>query len=302
MFAPLRTWRKWHRKINVTQKRHAVASALAASAVGPLVQARGHRCDNVPELPLVVQWNSDAEDKTADLLAVLNAHGVGDDLHRVRSTKTNRAGNGKMRGSRFVLRKGPLVVHGNNDSIKRVARNLPGVDTCSVHRLNLLQLAPGGHLGRLVVFTSEAFAALNSVFGNGRDAAEEKSGYRLQRNFMACADLARIINSDQVQSKLREVRTSVRAHDKTKRNPLKNRAMMQRLNPAAAALAKVKAAAGVKRSVKENRKLRAVRSGRFNQVQQELEDSFQAAHQVVLDEIKAGLYNQDDSEEEEDDE
>lgn len=37
MFAPLRTWRKWHRKINLNQKRHAVASALAACACAPLV-------------------------------------------------------------------------------------------------------------------------------------------------------------------------------------------------------------------------------------------------------------------------
>jgi hypothetical protein len=48
---------------------------------------------------------------------------------------------------------------------------------------------------------------------------------------MNCADLARIINSDQVQSKLRETRTSVRVHDKTKKNPLKNAALRNRLDP-----------------------------------------------------------------------
>ena len=48
---------------------------------------------------------------------------------------------------------------------------------------------------------------------------------------MNCADLARIINSDQVQSKLRETRVSVRVHDKTKKNPLKNAAMRNRLDP-----------------------------------------------------------------------
>ena len=41
MFAPLKTWRRWHRKVNLRQKRHAVASALAASALVPLVLARG---------------------------------------------------------------------------------------------------------------------------------------------------------------------------------------------------------------------------------------------------------------------
>merc|ERR1712098_292287 len=37
MFAPTKQWRRWHRHVNVTQKRHALASALAASALPPLV-------------------------------------------------------------------------------------------------------------------------------------------------------------------------------------------------------------------------------------------------------------------------
>jgi large subunit ribosomal protein L4e len=65
MFAPLRTWRKWHRKVNTTQKRHAVASALAASACAPLVLARGHDVNAVPELPLVVDsLNVDSSTKS----------------------------------------------------------------------------------------------------------------------------------------------------------------------------------------------------------------------------------------------
>lgn len=47
MFAPSKTWRRWHRKININQKRYAVVSALAASAIPALVMARGHRIDQV---------------------------------------------------------------------------------------------------------------------------------------------------------------------------------------------------------------------------------------------------------------
>mmetsp|Transcript_298 Transcript_298/g.347 ORF Transcript_298/g.347 Transcript_298/m.347 type:complete len:143 (-) Transcript_298:7-435(-) len=43
MFAPTKTWRKWHRKINLNQRRYAVCSALAASAIPALVMAPGHR-------------------------------------------------------------------------------------------------------------------------------------------------------------------------------------------------------------------------------------------------------------------
>jgi ribosomal protein L4 len=47
MFNPNKVWRRWHRKININQKRYAVASALAASALPSLVMARGHRIEQV---------------------------------------------------------------------------------------------------------------------------------------------------------------------------------------------------------------------------------------------------------------
>merc|ERR1712079_853385 len=53
MFAPTKTWRRWHRPINQNQRRYAVCSALAASALPALVMARGHRVEKVGEVPLV---------------------------------------------------------------------------------------------------------------------------------------------------------------------------------------------------------------------------------------------------------
>jgi large subunit ribosomal protein L4e len=242
MFAPLRIWRKWHRKVNITQRRHAVAAALAASAVTPLVMARGHHVDNVPEFPLVV--NNLNQANTKGLLATLSSLGCGDDLSKVRSSKSIRSGHGRWRNSKYVMRKGPLIIHDEDgDSLKRSARNLPGVDTCNVHRLNILQLAPGGHLGRFVIFTEGAFKQLNKVFGTNRYASDEKNGYHLNRSVMTCADLARIINSDQVQSKLRAIRSNVRVHDKTRKNPLTNAAIRNKLNPFAATQRKNAAAA-----------------------------------------------------------
>jgi len=43
MFAPTKTWRRWHRHINVNQRRYALCSALAASAVPALIMAKGIR-------------------------------------------------------------------------------------------------------------------------------------------------------------------------------------------------------------------------------------------------------------------
>lgn len=177
MFAPLKIWRRWHRKTNTNQNRHAVAAALAASACAPLVQARGHNITEVPELPLVLD-NLNVE-HTKELLKALNnpCHATSD-LWRARHNKRKRSGQGKMRNSRFVLRKGPLIVYGDhNENVKRSARNLPGVDVCHVNRLNLLQLAPGGHIGRFVIFTKDAFEALNNVFGTYRQKGIQKGGY-----------------------------------------------------------------------------------------------------------------------------
>merc|ERR1719230_295841 len=83
MFAPLKIWRKWHAQCNVTQRRHAVASALAASCCTPLVMARGHSVDTVPEFPLVVDGFNAAE-KTSSLLQTLAKLGVDDDLDKVK--------------------------------------------------------------------------------------------------------------------------------------------------------------------------------------------------------------------------
>jgi len=64
MCFPLKTYRRWHRKVNIKQRRHAVAAALAATALTPLVQARGHKVSQVPELPLVVEDRLESFEKT----------------------------------------------------------------------------------------------------------------------------------------------------------------------------------------------------------------------------------------------
>jgi large subunit ribosomal protein L4e len=312
MYAPLKTWRRWHRKVNLKQKRHAVASALAASAVTPLVLARGHRIQEVPELPLVLD-NLNAE-TTKTLLSTLKKFGVGEELQRTRDSRKIRQGVGKMRNSRYVLRKGPLIIYGDeNNLVKRTARNLPGVDTCNVHRLNLLQLAPGGHLGRFIIWTKDAFKALNKIFGNYRAKGVEKGGYVLNRNLLTVADLSRLINSDQVQSKVRAIRKSVVAHDRQKRNPLQNRALMHKLNPHDT----VRRAADLKLQKERNSKraetIKAKRSPSAKKAKKDrktkhtnlangLVKSYQDALNVLQKEEDLGVMAKKDADEESDDE
>lgn len=131
-----------------------------------------------------------------------------------------RAGKGKMRGRRYVQRRGPLVIYAEDKGLTKAFRNLAGVETANVERLNLLKLAPGGHLGRFCIWTQAAFEKLNSIYGSVNRESTQKSGYTLPRAKMTNSDLTRIINSDEVQSKLRAANTSV-VRSQQKKNPLK---------------------------------------------------------------------------------
>merc|ERR1712183_149991 len=53
MYNPTETWRRWHRPITQKQRRYALCSALAASAIPSLLMARGHKVDSIPEVPVV---------------------------------------------------------------------------------------------------------------------------------------------------------------------------------------------------------------------------------------------------------
>jgi large subunit ribosomal protein L4e len=145
MFAPLKVWRRWHRRVNIKQKRHAAASALAASGIVPLVFARGHRISQVPQVPLVIEDKLESIEKTKDAVKFLKKIGAFEDVEKVVSTRSMRAGMGKARGKRFRVRKGPLIVYFHeNAKLTKAFRNVPGVEVANVNRLNLLQLAPGG--------------------------------------------------------------------------------------------------------------------------------------------------------------
>lgn len=177
MFAPTKTFRKWHVKVNQDQRRFAVVSALAASALPSLVLARGHRIEQISEVPLVVSSAAESYTKTKEAIALLKSLNAYSDVIKVSNSRKLRAGRGKMRGRRHRQRRGPLIVYNEDKGIVKAFRNLPGVEVVNVRRLNLLQLAPGGHLGRFIIWTEGAFSLLDEVFGTFDKVAVYKKGY-----------------------------------------------------------------------------------------------------------------------------
>lgn len=250
MFAPTKTWRKWHRKINTTQKQYAVASALAASAVPALVMARGHKVDEVPEIPLVLDSSLEATKKTSAAKDILAAVGALPDVEKAADSKKIRAGKGKMRNRRYTLRRGPLVIYKENDGVEQAFRNLPGVELCCVSRLNLLQLAPGGHMGRFCVWSQAAVEELDAMYGG--------EGKRIPAAPMVNADLARIINSDEVQSVLNPAKRADKPRLR-KKNAIKSIKALAKLDPYAAAARAAETRAQEARKGKKSSGLKAKR-------------------------------------------
>lgn len=258
MFAPTKVWRRWHRKINVNQRRYAVASALAASAVPALVMARGHRIDEVPEMPLVFSDSVNKVTKTKDASAILDRFGAGADVDRCRDSKKLRRGVGKMRNRRYTMRRGPLVICDSSEQLDKTFRNISGVEVTNVDNLNLLDLAPGGHLGRFCVWSKGAFDKLDTIFGTYDASSAAKKGFNLPRAPMTNADLARIINSDEIQSVVRPAVTSA-VELPIKRNPLKNADVMLALNPNAA---NTKARAVAKATASKDARMKVLKARR----------------------------------------
>lgn len=221
---------------------------MAASSVPSLLLARGHQISTVPEVPLVVAseaFEGAAIAKTSAALSLLKAVGAGPDVSKVSKSRKLRAGKGKLRGRRHRQRRGPLIVYNPDEDGKelvRAFRNIPGVETSSVFALNLLQLAPGGHLGRFIVWTSSAFAALDTIYGSTTTPSALKKDFLLPSNVVSNADISRLINSSEVQAVVRPAKGEARTKRSRvqKKNPLRNKQVLLRLNPYAKAFSEKK--------------------------------------------------------------
>jgi len=199
--------------------------------------ARGHKVENIKQLPFVVSNDIESYTKAKQAQEFLQKVGAFADVQRVKGTKKTRAGVGKRRNRRYVQRKGPLVIFKENKGVVRAFRNIPGVDVVSVDRLNLLQLAPGGHVGRFIIWTEGAFKDL-SKFGSydrsqGNSQFVRRTGsvaWTLPEPVMKNTDVSAIIDSDAVQAVTTTPKDNLFEQKRYKINPFKSAAAMRRLN------------------------------------------------------------------------
>ncbi|KAG2140877.1 ribosomal protein L4 domain-containing protein [Suillus cothurnatus] len=180
-----------HVKFNQNQRRFATVSTLAASALLSLVLARGLRIEQIAEVPLVVENAAESFKKTKEVIALPQALNAYSDVTK------------------------------EDNGIVQAFRNLPGIELVNVQRLNLLQLAPGGHTGRFVNCIEGAFSLLDEVFGTFHKASSYK------RYLCAPLPTTKISNPDV---------PGFRSPWTQKKNPLVNKDVLFRMNPYAKTL------------------------------------------------------------------
>jgi len=207
----------------------------------------------------VVDSSVESIQKTKVAIKALTKIGAFADVEKAADSRKIRRGVGKMRNRRHVQRRGPLLVFSEDHGVTRAFRNLPGVELANVERLNLLQLAPGGHIGRFIVWTRGAFDKLNDIFGSIRRESTQKKGWSLPRNIMTNPDVSRLINSDEVQSKVRPQVLGVRRAIR-KKNPLVNLGALVKLNPYSLSLRRSSILAERRRESDKKAKLEAARA------------------------------------------
>ncbi len=152
----------WTEKMNVQERRLAIASAIAVTGKAEAVKARGHKVDDKVAFPVVVTDDIGAVAATSDLSEVFGKLGLGADLERAKLGTHVRAGMGKLRGRRYRTPRSVLLV--TADGKAPAAFNLAGVEVVAARNLSAEDLAPGGDAGRLTVYTQGALAHIKEAF------------------------------------------------------------------------------------------------------------------------------------------
>jgi len=167
---PPRSEKKIVKSLPKKEAHFALLSAIAATASKDVIVSRGHRIEDVPEIPLIVTDSIGELTKTSEVEAALTNLGVSSDLYRVKTSRKIRAGKGKRRGRKMKQAVGPLIVVVENTSLFNAASNIPGVTVAKVNDLNAEMLAPGTHPGRLTLWTNGAIEQLAKLYGGGAEA------------------------------------------------------------------------------------------------------------------------------------
>ena len=151
-----------YKKINKKENKLALCSAIAATASKELIQSRGHKIEGIQSFPIIVEDEIENIAKTSKMVNVIDNLNISQDVERLAKRK-KRTGKVALRGRTSKIGKSVLFVVSNSEKISKACSGIPGVDACSTKNLSVLNLAPGGSLIRLTIFSKKAIEEISQI-------------------------------------------------------------------------------------------------------------------------------------------
>lgn len=132
-------------QINKREYQKALSSAVSAT---------GKAKHEGTKMPIVFSNDIESISRTKEILKIFNTIKLAD---KIESDKSSKLKKGLRRSSiRKHYRKSVLLIVGKEANAIRAARNIAGVDACSVSNITANLLAPGGLPGRVTVWSESA--------------------------------------------------------------------------------------------------------------------------------------------------
>ncbi len=138
-------------RINKKEYQKAIMSSIAATGKQEYVSGK---IGEAIKLPIVVTNDIESVKKTRELMKILNAFKLTADLEKSKSPQI-RKGLRRLAARRH-FRKSLLIVVNDDKGIVKAARNIPGVDSCTLKGIRAGMLAPGGVPGRITLWSESA--------------------------------------------------------------------------------------------------------------------------------------------------
>ena len=184
---PPESWKNIYKKINNKEKQLALCSAIAATARKDLIERRGHKVSDITSFPIIVSDDIENISKTKDLVSLLQALGLKDELKRVQFSRKARSGTARRRGRRGRSAVSAIIVvsgyesdsdndskvDGNkhtrnkenfrNKNIMKLSGSIRGLDIKQVKDLSVLDFLPGSKPIRLTIFSESAIKELGNI-------------------------------------------------------------------------------------------------------------------------------------------
>jgi large subunit ribosomal protein L4e len=166
---PPESWKNIYKKVNYKEKQLALCSAIAATTRKDLIERRGHKLSNISSFPIIISDDIESISKTKDLLNLLRALGLQQELDRVDFSRKARSGTARRRGRKGRSAVSAIIVIGSsgdedeNKNIHKLSGSVGGIDIKQVKDLSVLDLAPGSKPMRLAIFSETAIKELNNI-------------------------------------------------------------------------------------------------------------------------------------------